>query len=120
MASLAPTAFDREVAPEPRARTRPRPAPRRRVAGGVVWIVVLAVLLAGVVALSVSVLQLNLRLGKLGRERVQLRADVAELSSQLSSAAASARIQAIARTKYGLVPADPTAMTFLNLAQPAR
>ena len=43
--------------------------------GGVVWIVVLAVLLAGIVAVNVAVLQLNVRLDELGRERVQLRAD---------------------------------------------
>ena len=59
----------------PRAKT----APRRRVAGGVVWIGVVAVLLAGVVALNVAVLRLNVQLDELGQERTQLRADNAEL-----------------------------------------
>ena len=54
----------------------PARAPCRRAPfGGVVWIVVLAVFLAGVVAVNVAVLQLNVRLDGLGRERVQLRAD---------------------------------------------
>jgi cell division protein FtsL len=95
------------------ARPRKRPAARTAVSakvrpyGGVVWIVVLAVLLAGIVAVNVAVLQLNVRLDELGRERVQLRADTNRLSSQLSSASANARIESDARTKLGLVRADP-------------
>ena len=79
------------------ARPRKRPVARTAVRakvrpfGGVVWIVVLAVLLAGIVAVNVAVLQLNVRLDELGRERVQLRADTKRLSSQLSSASANAR-----------------------------
>jgi cell division protein FtsL len=98
----------------PRAeRPRKRPAARTAVSakvrpfGGVVWIVVLAVLLAGIVAVNVAVLQLNVRLDELGRERVQLRADTNRLSSQLSSASANAQIESEARTKLGLVRADP-------------
>ena len=97
------------------ARPRKRPAARTalrakaRPFGGVVWIVVLAVLLAGIVAVNVAVLQLNVRLDELGRERVQLRADTKRLSSQLSSASANARIESDARTKLGLVARRPGA-----------
>ena len=50
-----------------RPQPQPRPAPRavkrqRRVAGGVAWIGVVAVLLAGVVAMNVAVLRLNMKL----------------------------------------------------------
>ena len=86
--------------------------------GGVVWIVVLAVLLAGVVAVNVAVLQLNVRLDELGRERVQLRADTNRLSSQLSSASANARIESEARARLGLVQADPNLTQQLTLAPP--
>lgn len=102
--------------------------PRRRVGraaaakatpfGGVIWIIVLAVLLAGVVAVNVAVLQLNVRLDELGRERVQLRADTKRLSSQLSSASANARIESQARTKLGLVRADPALTHHVQLEPP--
>ena len=80
----------------------------------------LAVLLAGVVAVNVAVLQLNLQLDELGRERVQLRADTHRLSSQLSSASANARIESQARTKLGLVRADPALTEHVQLAPSRR
>jgi cell division protein FtsL len=108
----------------PLARPRRRPAAktrrraRTRPFGGVVWIVVLAVLLAGVVAVNVAVLQLNVRLDQLGRERVQLQAETKRLSSQLSSASANARIESQARAKLGLVRADPALTYNVQLAPP--
>ena len=100
---------------QPRRRSATRPIAKPRPFGGVVWIVVLAVLLAGVVAVNVAVLQLNVRLDELGRERIQLRADTNRLSSQLSSASANARIETEAATKLGLVKHDPNQTTFLRL-----
>ena len=98
-----------------RARRRQRQAERRpRVASGVVWIAIIGTLLVGVVAMNVTVLRLNIRLDKLGRERTQLQTDIAELSSELSSAQAAARIQAHARG-VGLVPASAADTTFVNL-----
>ena len=99
-----------------RRRAAARPAPVARAFGGIVWIVVLAVFLAGVVAVNVAVLQLNVRLDGLARERVQLRADNARLRSQLSSAAAAAGIESQARTRLGLVRADPEATFYVQLA----
>ena len=98
--------------PKRRARSRPF--------GGVVWIVVLAVLLAGVVAVNVAVLQLNVRLDELGRERIQLQGETNRLSSQLSSASANARIESQARTKLGLVRADPELTFHVQLAPPTK
>jgi cell division protein FtsL len=102
-----------------RARPRPkavrRPAPRRRVAGGVAWIGVVALLLAGVVALNVAVLRLNVRMEELGRERAKLRADNAQLSTELAARAASGRITAIASSQYGLAPATPDNWTYLDV-----
>ena len=122
MASWAGTArVESPVAP-PRRRTstRTRPAARRRARpfGGVLWIVVAAVLLAGVVAVNVAVLQLNVQLDQLGRERVQLQAETKRLSSQLSSASANARIESQARSKLGLVRADPELTYHVQLAPP--
>jgi cell division protein FtsL len=102
-----------------RARTRSkparRPASRRRVAGGVVWIVVVGVLLAGVVALNVAVLRLNVQLDELGRERNQLRADNAQLSTEIAARAASGRIVSIASDRFELAPATPENWTYLDL-----
>jgi len=90
---------------------RRRDAARARInvfRSGVTWIVVLAVLLAGLVAVNVADLQLNVRLDKLNRERATLRADNAALESQLSSAGATPRIESLARNKLGLVYAHAT------------
>jgi cell division protein FtsL len=103
--------------PAPRRRARTRTRPRGRFAGGAIWIVVGGVLLAGVVALNVTVLRLNLRLDDLGRERMKLRAENAELASQISSSAANAKIQALARKQLGLVQADPSETTYVELAR---
>jgi hypothetical protein len=94
---------------------RGREQPRRRVAGGVVWIVVIGLLLAGVVAISVAVLRINLRLDKVGRERATLRAANAALASRLSSASASVRIETLAQQRAGLVPASAANTLYVDL-----
>jgi cell division protein FtsL len=97
-----------------------RPAPRvvrreRRVTGGVLWIGIVAALLAGVVATNVAVLRLNMKLDRLGKERADLRAQTAALSSQLSSAAAAPRIQKLAAKQLGLVQATADQTTYVKL-----
>ena len=74
-------------------RARRRQRARRSTLGGVLWIAVVAVLLAGVVAVNVAVLRLNVRLDKASQQRLELQADVARLQSDLSSAGASAADQ---------------------------
>ncbi len=124
MASWAGTA---RVDSPPVARPRTRPGrvgaearARTRPFGGVVWIVVLAVLLAGVVAVNVAVLQLNVRLDELGRERIELQGETKRLSSQLSSASANARIESQARSRLGLERADPELTFHVQLAPPTK
>jgi cell division protein FtsB len=108
-----------ETAPAPLELRRPRPKTRRRRAkrpsllGGVVSIAAFAVLLAGVVALNVAVLQLNLRLDKLARERADLHAANASLAAQLSGAAATPQVEALAQKRLGFVPAEQ--MTYVEL-----
>jgi hypothetical protein len=116
MASWAPAAADEVAAPAVRRPPRPRAHARRLpVAGGALWIVVAAVLLAGVVALNVAVLRLNLRLDDLGRQRVKLTAENTALSSQLSSAADSLKIEAQAQKLLHLQPAQQ--ITYLDLSK---
>ena len=99
MTSLEADAARTQPLPEapparPRRRTQPRGVPRRRVAGGVVWIVLVAVLLTGIVAVNVAVLKLNLRLDRLGEERTQLRTENAQLRQQAAQGALPDTIRA--------------------------
>ncbi len=101
-------------------RVRTSNAARRRpwaFGGGILWIVVFAVLLAGVVAVNVTVLRLNLELDQVGRERTELRADISRLRSQLSSASATSRIDRLAERELGLVPADPDGTIYIHLSR---
>jgi len=88
---------------------------RSALGGGVLWIVVIGALLAGVVAVNVLVLRLNVQLDGLRHSRADLRAEIATARAQLSSASSNARIESEAASKLGLVPADPNTTTYLRL-----
>ena len=102
------------------AHAAPRRArlPRVGFSGAVVWIVAVGLLLAGVVAINVLVLRLNVELDELRRSRAELKADIATSRAQLSSASANARIESEAATKLGLIAADPNATTYVPLNEP--
>ena len=110
----------RVARPRRRAAARTSSRARARPFGGVIWIVVLAFLLAGVVAVNVAVLQLNVRLDELGRERIELQGETKRLSSQLSSASANARIESQARARLGLERADPALTYHVQLPPPGK
>jgi hypothetical protein len=120
MATAAARAEPRR-APRPKPRPEPRRAPRRRpvarprVAGSVVWIVVVATLLAGIVALNVAVLRLNMQSEELDIERAELIAKRDGLEAELSQAAAAGRIEAMAVNRYGLT--EPVETTYVRLAR---
>lgn len=114
------------AARQPRAARRARPASRqtaprtrpqagRHVAGGVVWIVVVAVLLAGIVALNVAVLRTNLRIDDLGQQEARLRAENAGLETKLAARAAMPRIEQEAARALGLGPAQPDQKIHIDL-----
>ena len=113
------------AAPAPARRPRPRPqsvprARRRtqglRLTGGIFWISAFAVLLAGVVALNVAVLRVNMNVNDLSKQQSDLQAQNQALASQLSSAGSSIRIEQAAR-KLGLVPAPAADTSYLDLAR---
>ena len=109
-----------QAARAPRPRARAASSSRRRswaLGGGVVWIVVLAVLLAGVVAINVAVLRLNLQLDEAGRERTELKTDIAQLRSEISSAAATTRIERLAEGELGLLEVEPEETTYIQLGK---
>jgi cell division protein FtsL len=82
-----------------------------------VWIVLFTVLLAGVVAVNVAVLRLNLQLDRTSTERTELQADISRLRSELSSVAATSRIERLAQGELGLVAADPDRTTYVELGR---
>ena len=103
--------------PRPRARPKARTKRRARARSGILWIAFSGVLLAGVVFVNVAVLRLNLQLDKATQQRSKLRAENAALQSELSSRLASPRIQALARHRGGLVPADPSTIGYVDLGR---
>jgi cell division protein FtsL len=102
---------------EPVARPRRRPASRVRSRGGILWIAVSGILLAGVVFVSVAVLQLNLRLDNANAERTKLLAQNQALQSRLSGALQSPRIEAKATTQLGLRYQDPSEYGYVDLGR---
>jgi hypothetical protein len=121
------------VAPAPRtARTKARPTSRSKATakgkagsrarrrsparGAIVWIVVGALILGGVVFVNLAVLRLNLALDDATQKRSKLRAENAALGSQLSSALTSPKIQALSR-RQGLVDADLATIGYIDLGR---
>jgi cell division protein FtsL len=90
-------------------------AARGTFTSGVFWIVAIATLLAGVVAINILALRLNVELDGLRRTRADLKAEIATTRAQLSSASSNARIETEAESKLGLVEADPNETTYLRL-----
>jgi hypothetical protein len=118
------TSYAERATPRPEANRRRPASPRRTAiatersgstAGGLLWIVVVAALAAGVVAVNVAVLRLNVALDKASRQRIELQADVANFQSALSTAAANAQIGGDGQRRLGLVPADPNTTTYVQL-----
>jgi cell division protein FtsL len=101
----------------PRARPRAvRRARGRRATGGIVWISLFAVLLAGIVAVNVAVLRSNKALNDLNKQQLELQAQNQTLQSQVSSAGSSLRIEQVAR-RLGLVPAPAADTRYLDLGR---
>ena len=108
---------------EPLARPRRRSASSRRRAreararGGILWIAISGILLAGVVFVNVAVLRLNLALDGSTADRIKLRAENAALQSELSSKLRSGAIQAQASKQLGLQYQDPSQYGYVDLGK---
>jgi cell division protein FtsL len=106
------------IVAEPAARPHRRSRRRARAGarGGILWIAISGILLAGVVFVNVAVLQLNLRLDSANADRAKLLGDNADLQAQYSRLLASPRVTAAALKQYGLSYQDPTEYGHINLA----
>jgi hypothetical protein len=115
-----------EPAPAPRRparRTAQRPArpvrsrrklTQRRVRGHIVWMILFALLLFGVVAVNVAVLRAHVAVSRLDQKRARLQARNQALAYKLSAASAAPRIEAAA-LRLGLVQAPGPDMSYLDL-----
>lgn len=108
----------RRARPAAQPARRPRPVARPRLAGSVLWIGVVAALLAGIVALNVAVLRLNMESERLEERKGELIEHGDALAAELSSAAAAGRIEALAVNKLGLE--RPVETTYLRLLRAKR
>src|SRR5579871_3453080 len=95
-------------------RTKQRQRPSFRVRASIVWMVLFALLLVGVVAVNVAVLRANVSVNNLDKQITQLQQTNAQMASQYSTLTAPPRIEAAAR-RAGLVPAAGTDTTYLDL-----
>ena len=119
-----------EPAPAPRRRKAPvrRPAAsvrsrrkptQRRVRGHIVWMILFALLLFGVVAVNVAVLRAHVAVSQLDQKRARLEARNQALASELSAVNSAPRIEAAAR-RLGLVQASAGNTSYLDLTPRGR
>lgn len=110
----------RRPAQRPAAPVRSRRrATQRRVRGHIVWMILFALLLFGVVFLNVAVLRAHVAVTHLDQKRTQLQNENEALASQLSAASSAPKIEEAAR-KLGLVQAPAAGTSYLDLAPHGR
>ena len=97
----------------PPARTRRKPT-QRRVRAHIVWMILFALLLAGVVAVNVAVLRAHVAVTRLDEQRAKLQAQNQALASRLSAASSAPRIEIAAR-RLGMVQAPGADTSYLVL-----
>ena len=91
-----------------RARERARTAPGRKLlTGGVLWVLLLATLFGGIVALNVAALQSNLEGNRLTGQAAELRTQNARLDADVAAASAWGRWAPLAE-RMGMVQAYPS------------
>jgi cell division protein FtsB len=106
----------RAAQPETRTRSRSAAVEKRRENTHVFvfWIALATILLAGVVALNVAVLQQNVRSEQLDKTRTLLTGQNAQMQAELSRLSAASYVEQRAR-QLRLVQADPSATSYLQL-----
>jgi cell division protein FtsL len=85
---------------------RPR-AGRSPVGAGVLWVLVIAALLGGMVAVNVAALRNSIEAGRLSGQVASLRAENQSLQSHVAEMSGIGRISSLAR-QLGMVPTQPT------------
>jgi cell division protein FtsB len=105
----------RPPARRPAASVRSRrKTTQRRVRGHIVWMILFAFLLFGVVAVNVAVLRAHVAVSQLDEQRARLEARNQALASELSAANSAPRIEAAAR-RLGFVQAAQGNTSYVDL-----
>jgi cell division protein FtsL len=105
----------RRSAARPAAPVRSRRKPtQRRVRAHIVWMILFALLLAGVVAVNVAVLRAHVAVSHLDEQRAQLQAQNQGLKSRLAAASSAPRIETAAR-RLGMVLAPVADTSYVIL-----
>jgi hypothetical protein len=105
----------RPAARRPAASVRSRRKPtQRRVRAHIVWMILFALLLFGVVFVNVAVLRAHVAVSRLDDERARLEARNQALASELSAANSAPRIEAAAR-RLGLIQASAGDTSYVDL-----
>jgi cell division protein FtsB len=104
--------------PAASVRSRRKPT-QRRIRGHIVWMILFALLLFGVVAVNVAVLRAHVAVSRLDEKRAQLEAKNQVLRSALSAANSAPRVEAAAR-RQGEVPASAGNTSYLDLMPKGR
>lgn len=99
--------------PTASVRSRRKPT-QRRVRGHIVWMILFALLLFGVVAVNVAVLRAHVAVSRLDDERARIEARNQALQSELSAVNSAPRIETAAR-RLGLVQASAGSTSYLDL-----
>jgi len=116
----APARTRRGGEPEaPRAVPRRRVRPRRITLGGAAWVVLLATLLGGIVALNVAALRDSIQVNKLQARAQQLANENRLARNRITSLSSPVAI-GIAAQKLGMHQADPNTTRYLQLPTPAK
>jgi hypothetical protein len=97
----------------PATLARPR-AGRSPVAPGVLWVLLIATLLGGIVALNVGALRNSISASKIEGQEAALRSQNDALRSLVAERSGSGRINADA-ARYGMIPAQPLRNDYLRL-----
>jgi cell division protein FtsL len=116
-ASQAHATVVAEPLARPRRKSRAAARRRARARGGILWIAIGGILLAGVVFVNVAVLQLNLGLDSTNAQRSKLIAENANLQTQYSRLMSTPRITAAVTKRFGLVYKDPSEYGHVDLAK---
>jgi hypothetical protein len=106
-------------APAPKAvpRRARRVRPRRLTAGGAAWVVVLAALLGGIVALNVAALRDSIEVNRL-QARARVLSDQNRLTENRVTSLSSPVAIGAAAAKLGMHQADPNTTRYVGLLHP--
>jgi cell division protein FtsL len=95
-----------------RARPTARPTRRRRLSPAFLWIIVLSVLFAGIVALNVGALRSTIEASKIDAQTAELKQQNADLASEVAGMSGYFRIATEAK-RLGMVQSSPGAKAFI-------